>query len=189
MSRLPILACALALAGCALLTDVPREPAGRAPRETLDVFQLAGRIAVRHGAERFSAGIDWAHDGGRDEIALSGPLGQGLAQLTAGPAGAALETARHQRYEAADVDALAERLFGAPLPVSGMARWVVGRAAAGGKVQADSLGRPARLVENGWTIEFRQFEAESPDALPTLLHVWRDAVEVRLTIDSWELPR
>jgi len=180
------LALAVLLPGCALLPDAPHDTVIRGPREALEAFRLLGRIAVLRGNDRVSAGIAWRHDGGSDEIVLSGPLGQGIARLSAGPAGATLETAERRRQEAADVDALAERLFGAPLPVSGMARWVVGRAAKGSPTRLDDMRRPAVLVEDGWTIEFEQFETALPDALPVRLRAQRDGIEVRLIIDSWE---
>jgi outer membrane lipoprotein LolB len=185
--------CLLALAllalsaGCALLEPQPSAP--RPARETIETFRLEGRIAVRRAHESFSAGIEWRHDAQSDELLVSGPLGQGLARLTSGGGAALLETTDQKRYVAADLDGLSEQVFGTPLPVSGLSRWVLGRSAHGGATRLDAAGRLAGLSEQGWTIEYLRYESEAADALPALLQAKREDVEVRLVIDSWSLSR
>lgn len=177
------------LAGCAVPGAERGEPAARPHRETITTFQIEGRIAVRHGAESFTAGIDWRHAVGSEEIFVSGPAGQGLARLSASASGALLETAEQKRFEAQDLDGLTEQVFGARLPVAGMARWVLGRSAFGGVTTVDESGRMAHLSEAGWAIEYLRYESESADALPVLLQARRGDVEVRLKIDSWSMAR
>lgn len=190
MLRIALFATVLsALLGCAVPGGERAEPPLRPPREEIRHFQLDGRIAVRRTGESFSAQIDWQHGATLDEIVVSGPLGQGLARLTANAAGAALETADQKRFEAPDMDALSGQVFGAPLPVSGMAHWVLGRSAFGGAAMLDGFGRLASLAENGWTIEYLGYESEATDALPVLLRARREDVEVRLRIDSWGVSR
>lgn len=171
--------------GCATVDRVALE--SRPLRETIDAFRIEGRIAVRHGGERFSANIAWRHDAQSDEIVISGPLGQGLARLTAGGGTALLETSDQKRYSAADIDGLSEQVFGTRLPVAGLGRWVIGRAAFGGAAKLDEVGRLAGLSERGWVIEYLRYESEALDALPELLLARRGDVEVRLKIDTWDL--
>lgn len=195
MLRTLLAAAWLALtAGCA--TVDPASMASRPARDAIDAFRIEGRIAVRHNGESFSAGIDWRHDAQSDEIVVNGPLGQGLARLTAGGGTALLETADNKRFMAADMDGLSEQVFGTRLPVSGLARWVLGRTAFGGAARLDESGRLAGLSEAGWVIEYLRYESESRHALPELLLARREGggesegrgVEVRLKIDNWNLP-
>lgn len=172
-------------AGCAMLEPAATMP--RPAREAIEAFRIDGRIAVRRAGESFSAGIDWRHDAQSDEIVISGPLGQGLARLTSGGGTALLETADQKRYVAADMEGLSEQVFGAPLPVSGLGSWVLGRSAFGGTARLDAAGRLAGLSEQGWTIEYLRYESEARDALPELLQARRDDVEVRLKIDNWSV--
>ena len=144
---------------------------------------------MRRAGDSFSAGIEWRHDAQSDEIIVSGPLGQGLARLTAGGGAALLETADQKRYVAADMDGLSEQVFGTRLPVAGLGSWVLGRAAFGGAARLDAAGRLAGLSERGWVIEYLRYESEAHDALPELLQARREDVEVRLKIDSWSLAR
>ncbi|MDP1633524.1 MAG: lipoprotein insertase outer membrane protein LolB [Gallionellaceae bacterium] len=175
------------MAGCA--TVEMAATASRPVREAIEAFHIEGRIAVRRANESFSVGIDWRHDAASEEIIVSGPLGQGLARLTAGGGAALLETADQKRYVAADLDGLSEQVFGTRLPVSGLAQWVLGRSAFGGAARLDEAGRLAALTERGWVIEYLRYESEARDALPELLQARREDVEVRLKIDSWNLAR
>lgn len=170
-------------AGCAALE--PAAPLDRPARESIEAFRLEGRIAVRRADERFSAGIAWRHDRQSDEIVVSGPLGQGLARLTAAGGTALLETSDRKRYAAEDLEGLSEQVFGTRLPLSGLGRWVLGRTAFGGAASVDAAGRLTGLSEQGWIIEYLRYESEAADALPALLQARRGDVEVRLAIDSW----
>jgi outer membrane lipoprotein LolB len=188
MLRLFLVAVVCVLAsGCAELRTVAAP--SRPPRASIEVFHIEGRIAVRRANEHFSAGIAWRHDAGADEIALSGALGQGLARLTSGADGACLETADGKRYVAENLDALSVQVFGTPLPVAGLGRWVLGQSAFGGAASVDAAGRLVALSEQGWTIEYLRYESDAPDALPELLQARGGEVEVRVKIDSWNLAR
>ena len=44
-------------------------------------FRLGGKIAVRGGAEAFSASFDWAQRGETYDVEFWGPLGQGRVRL------------------------------------------------------------------------------------------------------------
>src|SRR5437667_11004489 len=120
MLRTILLAAALAgtLAACASLP--PPEAVARPARAAIQSFQIEGRIAVRRGEENFTARIAWQHAADSDEIVLSSPLGQGLARLSAPPAGARLETGDNKHAEAADLGELSEQVFGFRLPVSAL---------------------------------------------------------------------
>lgn len=190
MSRAILSAAFLALlAGCAAPGMERAEAPARPQREAIQSFRIEGRIAVRRGGESFSARIDWQHDAATDEIIVSGPLGQGLARLSANAAGAMLETSEQKRHEAADLDALSERAFGTPLPVAGMKRWVLGLASAGGAATKDAAGRLASLSEQGWIIEYLRYESAAAEALPVLLRAQREDVELRLMVDLWAIPK
>jgi outer membrane lipoprotein LolB len=162
------LACATLLAACA---QPPSRPAAPVDGER---FQLEGRLSVRQGEARHHVGISWRHVPAGDEILLSGPLGQGLAELTRDAGGARLVAADGQRLAAADWDSLAERAFGARLPLSAMPRWVVGAAPAPGSGGTD-----------GWRIDYLEYDA----GRPVLIEMRRDDIEVRLKVDAWSAPR
>ncbi|MBI3524556.1 MAG: outer membrane lipoprotein LolB [Betaproteobacteria bacterium] len=187
---LSALALAALLAGCAQL---PRtEPAGSAPRPAralIETYTLTGRIAVRKGEQHYAVNLTWQHGPQRDEILFATPLGQGLAELTRDAAGARLTTAEHREFAAADWQGLSAQVFGFSLPLEALPRWLVGvvpNDALG--VTRDAAGRPQRMVSDDWQVAYLGYESPAADALPSLLELKRDDIEVRLKIDDWQVP-
>lgn len=142
----------------------------RVPR-ALDVFALEGRIAVRQGEARHHANISWQHAPRRDEIFLTTPLGQGLAELSRDAGGARLKTSDRGEVVADDWQDLAARVLGARLPLNDLPRWLSGH-------------RPG--AESGWRVEYLDYQNDDPAALPTLIELRYEDIEVRLKVDRWE---
>lgn len=164
--RLPlVLGCAALLAAC---TQAPVRPVA-SPADAAR-FNLEGRLSVRQGETAHHLGISWHHAVERDEILLSGLLGQGLAELTRDASGARLLTADRRSIVATDWETLAERVFGVRLPLSDMPRWVVGVSPA--------------PTSDGWRVDYLEVEA----GRPVLMEMRRGDIEVRLKVDAWSFP-
>lgn len=176
---------ALALAGCAGVSRHAEEAVLERPDVGQVVeFEFTGRISVRQGDTHHAANLSWQHGLAYDEILLSSPLGQGLAQLSRDASGARLITADQQRLEAADWESLATQALGAELPVAQLPRWLVADAPPGAR--RDAAGRPASFRQDGWSVQYQSYQSESALALPRLIVVGRDDIEVRLKIDAWQ---
>ncbi len=180
-----LLAVAVAcLAGCATPAVVPA-PALRALLP-LERFGLEGRLQVRDGERSAAVGVDWQHGPARDEWLFTGPLGQGLARIEADATGAHMLLADGRRSEAASAGELAEALLGVSAPFEALPRWVTARPAATAQVrQLDALGRPLRLVDQDWTIDYLEYAGEAPDSLPRKIDLQRGDTRLRLIVDSW----
>lgn len=174
------------LAGCAVS---PESAAVRvAARESVGAFALLGRVAVTHGDSRASVRVEWRHAAGQDDLLLSSPFGQGLAELTRGPRGARLVLGDGEVREADDAESLLAGLFGVAVPVSGLASWVLGRPLADGILRRDDRQRPLRLDEAGWRIDYA-YDDEHPDALPGRVTLVRpDGTSVLIKVDQWQIP-
>jgi outer membrane lipoprotein LolB len=179
-----VLACSL-LAACA---GVP--PGPLAPRDRIGDFALDARFALRvsvpNGPPENSGGrLEWEHRNGSDRILISSPLGVGVAEIDVGPGGGRLRTADGQLRESADADALMEEVTGQRLPVRQLPKWLLGRSGAAAMVTSDSAGRPARLSEAGWQIDY-VYPDDNPGALPKLVSLRRDdEIDLRLRIEEW----
>ncbi len=172
-----------ALAACVQLSSIEGLP--RPPRAAIEAYSLTGRIAVHQGEQRYSAGIAWQHDALRDEILLSSPLGQGIAELTRDAGGARLTMSDRKEYSASDWEGLSARMFGFPLPLSLLPRWVVADAPEGATL--DASGRPKHFVAAGWTVDYPDYENEAESALPQWVELKRDDIELKLKIDEWQI--
>ena len=125
---------------------------------------------VRQGDALHHANIAWRHGPDRDQILLTTPMGQGVAQLTRDAFGARLAIADGREFAAADWEDLAARIFGSRLPLDQLPDWLAGKA-------------PPEL--SVWRVRYLDYESAAVDALPTLIEVKRDDLELRLKVDSW----
>jgi outer membrane lipoprotein LolB len=140
----------------------------RPPEGPLD-FSLAGRIAARSGKEAFTGNISWRHVKTGDELLISTPTGQGVAQILRQGDAVVLKTSEGKEYRAADSESLTERVLGFRLPIEGLAETV--------------QGRPSPALESrGWKIEYQEYDAQRR---PTRLRLTNGAAEVRLAISQW----
>jgi outer membrane lipoprotein LolB len=149
------------LAACAQLEIKPPE----GPLE----FSLAGRIAARSGSEAFTGNIAWRHAKAGDELLISTPTGQGVAQILRQGDAMVLKTSEGREYRAADSEPLTERVLGFRLPIEGLAETV--------------QGRPSPALEGrGWKIEYQEYDAQRR---PTRLRLTNAGAEVRFAIHQW----
>jgi outer membrane lipoprotein LolB len=125
---------------------------------------------VRDNQSHHYANISWRHDAMRDEILLTTPLGQGVAELSRDARGARLVTADRKEFAAADLDGLAEQVFGTRLPLNDLPNWLSGHA-------------PAAV--SGWRVDYLEYQSDAADALPTLIEARRGDIELRLKVSEW----
>jgi outer membrane lipoprotein LolB len=187
--RITLLLAASLLAACA---STP--PLRLAPREQIRDFAMEGRFALRvalpgKAVENSGGRLTWTHRNRNDRVLLSSPLGYGLAEIETSPEVSRLRTANGRTHESTDADALIEKITGQRLPLSRLPAWLLGRSSGKGQIDVDALGRPTRLTEDGWQVDY-SFEDESPSALPSRLTVTRQGeIELRVRIEEWkEMP-
>ena len=175
----------LLLSACAS-SKMPQET--RVPQAELLPFAFNGRVTTFHDGKRSSAGLRWTHRGIDDEILLLAPFGQTVARIHSDKQGVSLE-ASGKYYFAQDAESLTEEVLGWHLPMSGMRYWVLALPAAGSQVEIehDSLGKVTVLRQDGWEIHYLSYASEAADSLPLRLTLQRDAVEIKLFIDEWEV--
>jgi outer membrane lipoprotein LolB len=149
------------LAACAQVELKP-------PEGPLD-FSLAGRIAARSGKDAFTGNITWRHVGSGDELLISTPTGQGVAQIVRQGDAVVLRTSEGREYRAADSESLTQRVLGFRLPIEGLAQWV--------------QGKPSPALESrGWKVEYQGYDAQKR---PTRMRVFNEGAELRLAISQW----
>ncbi len=178
-----VLLCLALLTGCASApVAVQRAPQLDAP------FAFSGRVSVRQGEHRDSAGLRWVHRAPDDEILLLAPLGQTVARIHRDAQEVTLE-AGGKRYVAQDMEALMQRVLGWQLPLSGLRYWVTALPAPEGLPDTERAGngQVSVLRQQGWEIRYTRYAAETPEALPLRLSLKRGDLEVLLLIDEWEV--
>jgi len=156
------LAAALLMAGCAQVEIHP-------PQGPLE-FDLSGRIAARYGQEAFAGTIAWRHASGGDEMLISTPTGQGIAQIVREGEAVLLKTAELREYRSNDAEELTERVLGFRVPLVGLADWVQGRPSP-------------ELEKRGWKIEYQERDEQRR---PTRMRLSYQGIELRLAVTQWK---
>ena len=182
------------LAGCRTLPPAPLPGANwetRRPQlQSLEHFQLHGRVAVAAGGEGFNASLLWTQDGTRSEVTLGGPLGVGGAQLTATGDELTVVTSRGEHIESAAAHAELAARLGFDPPLASLRYWVLG-VPDPTQPATESLDpaqqRLSGLTQGGWHVEYQSYESAGDGALPARLTLQREAVRVRLLVDGWQI--
>ncbi|MFC5299868.1 lipoprotein insertase outer membrane protein LolB [Azospira restricta] len=185
MPRFLSLLLALAVAACA---TVPPPAGGLPARDAVGDFGLDARFSLTYAMERHAGRLAWVHRGAGDELRISSPFGQTVAEISVDPQQARLVAADGQVREAAGAEQLLHDVLGYPLPIGSLAAWVLARPRPGAQLEADAQGRPRRIVDDGWQIDY-DYDDAAADALPSRLVVTRDGgPELRLRIEEWRAP-
>ena len=195
--RLFGLTAALLLASCAVappqrVPGINPEQAWAARRARLVAvrnWNLSGRIALYTQDSAWTATVAWRQHGEDYDLRLSGPLGQGAAELRGGREGVIMRTADGGVYFAPDASSLIDRQFGWRVPVAGLRYWVLGvpDPAAPAHEALDGYGRLSRLQQSGWDIKFLGYTRAGGLELPDKIFLNDRHFHVRLVIDQWVL--
>jgi outer membrane lipoprotein LolB len=184
-----ILAVGIFTTGCALNPAAP--PPDSVARQMFDVFSISGRLSASDGKQSASGRLDWEHRIETDRWTVFSPLGQIVARIDSGPDGAEVLLANGERRVAPQIADLVPILLpGAAevgLPPDRLAAWVQAAPPRDAEVRTlDTQGRPARLIDQGWIIDYLGYRDESPEAMPRLVDISRGEFRLRLVVDRWE---
>lgn len=173
------------LAACSSLPPAGRPPFAGA-RESLQAFSLSGRFSLRFEGRSYVGHLDWRHDGDADELLLSSPFGQSVAEIVSDASGARLTGSDGSLRTAATADELLQSVLAYPLPLSKLLGWLRGRDPQATTVTLDGFGRPLQLRHEDWRIDY-EYDSADPQALPGRLFVERESgFTLRLRIDAWQ---
>ena len=176
------------LAACAAVPGAP-DPSTFTTATSSSRFEIGGRLSARHGNEGVSGHFTWKRSDGVDRIDVSSPLGQTVARLVGDASGVRLERPGDRVSAFADWNAMTREVFGVPIPVQGLAFWIVGEPVGhdGSAVERDAMGRLSVLRQQGWEIVYGYGEGAPPGRPTRLVMRYQDpeAVEVRIVVDRW----
>ena len=182
---------------CLLLSACARAPlpsAGGQPWQApaWQDWRLEGRIGVRAEGEGWHGRFRWIQGSAGFDLRLWGPLGQGAMHLQGWPGGSSLTLADGRRWQGRAVARRLRARLGVVLPLRELGDWVRGRPAPGepARVERAADGRPRRLVQAGWTVDYAAYQRFSgvERLLPRRLLLSAGRVRVRLVLDHWSVP-
>lgn len=181
------------LAGCAgrggiVATDSGDsiQQAREASLAPLQAWALSGRLAVSDGRDGGSGRIEWRQEGERYTIEIRAPVSRRTWRLSGESGHALLEGLEGGPREGADAETLLRREVGWSVPFQHLHAWARGvRGPGPADVELDEAGRPARLRQHGWTVEYRGWNSSTPP-LPTRVFASNGERRVRLVVERWD---
>lgn len=191
MKRL-LLPLAALLAGCAgepIRSTLPT-PEPTIDLHTIENWSVAGRVAIQHGSEGWSARMQWHKSGAHYQIRLIAPLGRGTYQLAGDRAKVELIVPDGSRYYAANAQALMDAHLGWSIPIEGAEYWLRGLVAPGSTpsyINRDAAGRLLDMEQQGWRVSISRRMQVSNLELPAKLFMHIEDLKVRIAISSWKL--
>ncbi len=133
--------------------------------------------------------VEWLQRGNQYTINGSGPLGATLFILTSRPGQVVLQTVDGRVLRASTPEQLVRNQLGWQWPVSNMAYWMNAQSVPHQRVNKvfDSDHHLVQLVQQGWTVNFSQFQMVSGITLPTRIVLEKGVVKIKLVIHQWLL--
>lgn len=154
-----------------------------------DHWVMQGRLGVSDGKDGGSGSFSWTQNGDRYEFVLRGPAISGADfRLSGGPDGAQLQGLKSGPISGPDAEALMRKALGWEVPLRDLRAWVLGLRADSGAAEV-SFGQnnlPALLVQDGWSVEYREWDTARQPALPTKVYASKPPYKVKLSIESWQ---
>lgn len=191
-----LIAAGVGLAAC---NSLPPKPVGqpdtatwhtrRSKLQTLDNWQLKGKIAVNNADKGNSGSMIWVENAPHFEMEFAGPFGAGAFRLYGTPSGLFIDSSGKTRYTNDPAKFLARQLS-APVPVKSLRFWVLGLPDPNGtaKVRVDQDGLLRRLHQYGWSIRYDRFTTTNDGwTLPTRLEAKRGKVTLKVVVESWKV--
>ncbi|GGX63760.1 lipoprotein insertase outer membrane protein LolB [Saccharospirillum salsuginis] len=169
------------LAGCA---NFGPQPDGS---ELTEHWSFTGKMAVRNTNEASSFNVEWQQMAQAFEIELSGPLGQGAAQIKGQPGFVTMQRG-NDVWQAGSLSELADQVADLQLPLDHLQYWVRAKPFPGSRAEllrAEDSGQVTTIRQSGWEVTYPSYYGEGATALPRRIDFERDDRSGRLVIRNW----
>jgi outer membrane lipoprotein LolB len=184
---------ALVLSGCAAPRIKPdadllaRQSAREQALAAQPAWQLTGRLGVSDGHDGGSGSLQWRQDGDVFRFSVHAPVTGKTWVLSGDSHHAVLEGLREQPVESADAAQLLERELGWHVPVTELTYWArAARAPGDAHIEFRSDGLPAVIEQDGWKIEYPDYDNTHAPPLPRKIFASRADYRVRLSVNQWQ---
>ena len=149
----------------------------------LKKWTFDGRISLSDGKESWSASIVWAHTEGKDEIRLSGPLGQGAAVITLTDKLVTVNRGDEKPKQSTQVEEFIQKQLGVFVPVRALRFWVLGLINPASPYSEKGDG----FRQSNWDVHYLQMQNVGTEWLPRKIGVEQGESKLKLIIDQWTL--
>lgn len=156
-------------------------------------WQLKGRVGLQLREQSWSFGLDWAQRGNSQyEMQIKNPLTGGLmATVVETGSQVTLKASDGKTYQDTDAERLLAKQLKMNLPLKNLQYWARGipsPSVAVDDVKLDAQGRPTRLQQAGWVIDYPNYDGNDAQALPSKIQLEKASAQVKakLVAKEWK---
>jgi len=188
----------LIVSGCAIFDSGPR-PGAKLPSElaterksnyeSIDEWNIRGRIGIQRGNDGFSAAFKWQQKGNTFDIKLFDPLGRQVAWLRGDEHNVSLDTAKGKKIRAQDPEKILFDNLGWTLPIRSLSYWVKGLpdpASIVWQEEYDEYGRMILIQQAGWSVRFMKYLTKGHKSFPKLTRLEHQDFKMKLLVQDWQ---
>lgn len=179
------------LAGCSLQPEMLTPVSWSQHKAQISKFNswdLSGKLGFKSPDNGGSASLNWRQQNDAYQIDLSGPLGAGAARITGDNHHARLDW-DNQVYIDNPAE-LAQRVTGAPLPVSALTWWARGipapEVATEKNLQLSAAGVAESFSQAGWQLNFDRYQETAGVYLPHRITGVKEDYSFKLIVSRWQ---
>ena len=186
MFKLKIIALALLLSGCSLFPVEPTVPYSKTaslPLYKLNYWALDGRLSISNSNDSWNANMDWHHTTEKEQIKLSGPLGQGATVIELKQGVVTIDRGDGKVQTSNQPEQFINQQLGMFVPVNSLRYWIIGLPEPNSNFVETTTG----FKQAGWLIDYKQMQNVKMNTLPYKLNVSNEQVKLKLIIDEWQL--
>jgi outer membrane lipoprotein LolB len=192
-----VLLAAALLGGCATLrtgTDGLNLEQRRETLQSVDSWEMRGRLTVDTGERSFQGSFNWQQHGDALELVVRGPLRNGVLQVEGRP-DALTVRARGETRTLTDPETELSELIGWWLPVASLPDWLLGF--PDDKFRAVTMpgadGTLASIEQRLWRVSYPAYGLAATSGgtggqalVPRRIDMTHEALTLKLTIDDWQ---
>jgi outer membrane lipoprotein LolB len=179
----------LLLQGCSLLKHSERTEqaweAHRAQLTQVDRFTLQARVSSG-GVFGVKGNLTWRQAPDAFDMRVAGPFGIGAATISGRGREIEIRTSKRS-FVTQDPEADLKSRLGWSFPVSHLRYWILGQPAPGSRAEfgLDRDGRLETLEQDGWALEFEEYQSVGALELPRKLQVTNNEIKLKIVVDTW----
>jgi len=179
----------LSLQGCFLLKHSEQSQlaweARRARLVQIDRFTLQARVSSG-GLFGVKGNLHWRQTPEAFDMRVAGPFGVGAANISGRGREVEIRTAK-RHFVTQDPEGDLKSRLGWTFPVSHLRYWVLGQPAPGSRAEFefDRGGRIVTIAQDGWTIEFDEYQRAGALELPRKFEVANAEIRLKVVVDAW----
>ncbi len=187
--RLALLCAVLLLVSCRTLSPTATTPdARRAQLRAISHFDFSGRVASVVGTQGVSAALDWQQRANDSTLQLRAPLGLGTLRIDYRDGQLQLQSGDGTEVRGALADDRLEQWLGFTPPLASLRYWLLGCSdpASTAEESFDPQQRLLQLKQDGWQINYQNYQRAAQLWLPQALSIERDGRKLKLVINRWQ---